>query len=120
MHEMDLPQEIVVWRIIPAIRKEFVFGLKQKGLSQKKIATYMNITPAAVSQYVNKKRAQTNIIFNEKSRQEIARAIEHIAATEDPKIALQELSRVTEFCRRQRILCSNCDIRKSNCDICFG
>jgi len=120
MKIMDLPQEIVIWRIIPSIRKEFVLGLKKKGLSQKNIADRLNVTPAAISHYVNNKRAQTSVIFNAKSRAEIKKSVEKIAKSEDPKIGLQEISHVTEFCRRQRILCSNCDIRKSNCDICFG
>ena len=117
---MDLPQEVVIWRILPALRKEFVLGLKKKGFSQKLIAQKLHVTPAAISQYMSNKRANARVSFNEKSRIEIAKSIERISTSDDPKIALQELSRVVEFCRRERILCANCDIRKSACDICFG
>ena len=35
---MKLPQEIDVWYIIPAIRREFAKGLLKKGLKQREIA----------------------------------------------------------------------------------
>ena len=57
------PQEIEVWHIIPAIRKELVVALKEKGNSQKKIADLLNLSEAAVSQYLKLKRAR-EIIFN--------------------------------------------------------
>lgn len=120
LRSMNLPQEVVVWRLLPAIRKEFVLGLKAKGYAQKDIAKKLNITPAAVSQYLSRKRANTRITLNESSRKEIRASIEIIAQSTHPKIALQELSRVVEYCRRQRILCAQCDIRKEACDICFG
>ncbi len=117
---MNLPQEVVVWRIIPSLRKEFVLGLKKKGLSQKEIAEKLDITAAAVSQYMNNKRATSVVIFNTKSRREIQKAIDRIATVSNAKTGMQELSRVIEYCRRQRVLCANCDIRKNDCDICFG
>ena len=51
------PQEIEVWYVLPAIRKELVVTLKEKNLTQKKIAEFLNITEAAVSQYIKQKRA---------------------------------------------------------------
>ena len=117
---MNLPQEVVVWRVIPSLRKEFVLGLKKKRLSQKEIAAKLGITAAAVSQYMNNKRATSIVAFNAKSRVEIQKAVDRIAKTSRAKTSMQELSRVIEYCRRQRVLCPTCDIRKNNCDICFG
>ena len=45
------PQEIEVWYILPAIRKELVVVLKESGLTQRKIAGMLKVTEAAISQY---------------------------------------------------------------------
>ncbi len=51
-----MPCEIVVWYLLPVIRKELAGRLKEKGLTQNEIAKRMGVTPAAVSQYLNSKR----------------------------------------------------------------
>ena len=56
---MKHPQEIEVWYIMPAIRKELCNILLDKhNLNQKEIAKLLNITAAAVSQYKTEKRGQ--------------------------------------------------------------
>ncbi|MFH1405899.1 MAG: hypothetical protein ABIG52_01635 [Nanoarchaeota archaeon] len=56
------PQEIEVWYILPAIRKELVLALKEKGHTQKEIASFLNVTEPAISQYTKEKRAKKNSI----------------------------------------------------------
>ena len=47
----------MVRQYLPQIRAEVVSRMViQKGLSQKKVALYMGLTPAAVCQYVSRKR----------------------------------------------------------------
>jgi len=53
---MKLPCETGVWIILPCIRASLVQELTAKGLSQKKVSTILEITPASVSQYTSKKR----------------------------------------------------------------
>lgn len=56
---MKQPQEIEVWYIIPALRRKFSRCMVHKyNLSQRKTAKLLGVTESAVSQYVNKKRAQ--------------------------------------------------------------
>ncbi len=55
---MLTPQEIEVWYILPALRREIAMKLKESGMTQKDIAAIMDITPAAVSQYIHNKRAK--------------------------------------------------------------
>ena len=55
---MLTPQEIEVWYLLPALRREIAMKLKSEGYSQKDIAKLMDITPAAVSQYIHNKRAK--------------------------------------------------------------
>ncbi|HLE06488.1 MAG TPA: transcriptional regulator, partial [Candidatus Nanoarchaeia archaeon] len=54
---MILPQELEVFYVIPAIRKELAVKLKANGLSQKKIAGIFGVTEACVSNYFKSKRA---------------------------------------------------------------
>ena len=51
------PQEIEVFYVLPALRKEFAKQFKTLGWTQSSIAKVMGVTEAAVSQYVNDKRA---------------------------------------------------------------
>jgi predicted transcriptional regulator len=75
---MNVPCENIIWRVLPAIRKEFSINLmKNYGLNQKQVAELIGITPAAVCQYLSDKRGvdipdidilleiekSTNIIF---------------------------------------------------------
>jgi len=53
-----MPQEIEVWYIIPAIRRELAKSMKKLGIKQKKIAEILGVTNAAVSQYLKEKRAK--------------------------------------------------------------
>ena len=54
---MLLPQELEVWYIIPAIRRELCREMVKTGSSQKEIAAQLGVTESAVSQYVHDKRA---------------------------------------------------------------
>ena len=51
------PQEIEVFYILPALRRELAVSLKSAGKSQKAIAGLLGVTEAAVSQYFSSKRA---------------------------------------------------------------
>lgn len=53
------PQEIELFYIIPALRREIAACMKSEGLSQKKIASLLHVTEPAVSQYFSAKRAKT-------------------------------------------------------------
>ena len=50
------PQEIEVWYVIPAIRKEICRNLLKRGIKKSKIAEILGITKSAVTQYISSKR----------------------------------------------------------------
>ena len=55
---MRFPCELVVWKILPAVKSRLARKLKDKGMKQKDIAEMLDITEAAVSQYLSGKRAK--------------------------------------------------------------
>ncbi len=78
-----LPQEVEVWYLIPAIRKELakVF-IKEYHLKQKQVAEVLGITEAAVSQYLKSKRGQ-EVKFSPKEMAEIEKAAKRIAINDE-------------------------------------
>jgi predicted transcriptional regulator len=51
------PQEIEVWYLLPAIRRELCRELVARGLSQRETAKLLGLTEASVSHYFNSRRA---------------------------------------------------------------
>ena len=63
---MKTPCEIIVWNIVPVIRKEFAKNLiENHGLNQKKVADKLGITESAVSRYISGKRGILEITDDE-------------------------------------------------------
>jgi predicted transcriptional regulator len=113
-----MPQEIEVRYIIPSLRKELATSLKEKGLKQREIAETLNITPAAVSQYIKEKRGTTE--FNKEILKEIEKSGTKII--KDRFATQKELLKLTMTIRKSKTIC---DIHKQhdcvpeNCDFCF-
>ncbi len=65
---MKIPCEIVVWYVLPMVRKEIARELvNTHGKSQAEVARIFGVTDAAISQYLKKKRGDnTRIEENEK------------------------------------------------------
>ena len=60
---MKIPCELVVWYILPTIRKEVAKSLVNRhDYSQVDVAKSFGVTDAAVSQYLNNKRGNNSII----------------------------------------------------------
>ena len=57
------PCEYMMWNGLPVIRREITEKMINNfGLSQKEAAEKLGVTPAAVCQYLSKKRGKLNII----------------------------------------------------------
>jgi len=102
----NLPQEIEVWYIIPAIRKELArFLTRDYGLTYEKTGDILGISKAAVCQYLGKKRA-AKIDIPGKIIKEIKKSSEIIS--EDNDKALQEIERILKFFRNSGCECEVC------------
>ncbi|MFH0979132.1 MAG: transcriptional regulator [Candidatus Woesearchaeota archaeon] len=99
----QMPQEIEVWDILPAIRREFAkIMLKDYKLSQKKIATLLHITEPAVSQYLKSKRAK-QLVFSRKVLKEVEKSAGNII--EEKKGVLEETQRICKLTEVKMMVC---------------
>ena len=71
------PCEKAVWYHLPKIRADLVIELVKTGMTQSQAAKKLGVTPAAVSQYIHKKRG-TQSPKTKNYRQEIKSAVKHI------------------------------------------
>ena len=114
------PQEIEVWYILPAIRAELAKAMKELSLDQKKIAELLNITEAAVSQYVSGKRA-ADVKFDSSYKEKIKEAAKRIV--ESKSHFVKETQQILSGMWKDKTICSvhheqNKDLPK-NCNMCW-
>jgi hypothetical protein len=114
------PTEILYWEVLPAIRKEIVFQMHNELLiRQVEIARVLELTPSAVSQYLNSKRA-SQFEFSEYFKKEIKSSAQRIYSKE--KGAFEETTRLIKFFENSRELCEVCKGKNDlshSCSVCF-
>ena len=94
---MKTPCEIIVWNVVPIIRKEFAKNLiENHNLKQRTVANKLGITEAAVSRYISGKRGAIEITDNEVLK-EINKSAKRIKNTNGTTV-------IEETCRICRIL----------------
>jgi predicted transcriptional regulator len=99
---MKHPQEIEVWYIIPAIRREMASIMKERGLKNKEVAKALDVSDAAVSQYGKSKRG-CEVIFPKDVKERIELASERVI--KDPSKLVGETQAVCELVKDEGILC---------------
>lgn len=116
-----MPQELEVWYLIPALRRELAkIFIKEHGLKQKKVAECLGITEAAISQYLKSKRGK-EVKFSDKAIKEIKAAAKDILEGKG-----DVLNKVYDLCvsmRKSKALCNFHRLRDhkipKNCNICL-
>ena len=116
-----MPQEVEVWYIIPALRRELAKSMVEDyKVMQNKVAEHMGITEAAVSQYLNSKRAK-EVVFTNAVLDEIQKSAKKVM--ENQKQLVPEMIRLTKLTGVKQVMC---DIHKKQdielpggCDVCF-
>lgn len=87
-----LPQELEVWYLIPALRKEIAKVLiSDFGMSQKKVSQTLGLTESAISQYLKSKRG-SELKFSEKDIEKIKEATTNIVENGHTNDELYKLS----------------------------
>ncbi len=116
-----MPQEIEVWYLIPALRRELVkIFIKDHNFSQKKSAEILGITESAISQYLKSKRGG-KILFSKKETEQIKKSADKII--KKPETLMKNLYDLCVLFRKTKVIC---DLHRNqeknipkNCDICF-
>ncbi|MDP3734425.1 MAG: helix-turn-helix domain-containing protein [Nanoarchaeota archaeon] len=112
------PQEIEVWYVLPAVRRELVLALQEQGLNQKAIAQLLNITEPAVSQYCNDKRGK-EITFTPIVKSYIKQSAQKIT---NPQSAYHQIQQITYFMKETKALCKihmAIESGLQGCDLCY-
>ncbi len=102
----NLPQEIEVWYIIPAIRKELAKLLTEKhGFTQERAAEILGVSKAAVCQYIGGKRA-VNVKFTLAVRKEIQKSANRLVKS--PNLVVREILSLLAIIKKTRCSCDVC------------
>jgi uncharacterized protein len=95
-----MPQEIEVWYLMPAIRKELSVSMHDMGMKQKRIAQILGLTPSAISQYIKDKRG------NQALKEEFKIIINDAALQlSEGKPLIPIMKKLSEEARKMGILC---------------
>lgn len=119
---MKFPCELVVWKILPAIRAKLAIEMVNDGMSQREIAKKLGITEAAVSQYINKKRA-SDFAINHKLDKAFNESAEKVGNSDNE---LEVIKEACKLCKEIRSQGFACDMHKeqgnvpAGCKICFA
>lgn len=101
-----LPQEVEVWYIIPMVRKTLAkHFVKDHGYSYEKAGKILGVSKAAISQYMNNKRAN-KIKLSKETLAEIKKAADRIA--EDNKVVIKEVQAILMHMRESKSSCNVC------------
>ena len=105
------PCEFMKWNGLPVIRREIAESMINKfGLSQKDAALKLGLTPAAVCQYVSKKRGKIKII-DEKILEEIDKSAK-IIIKNGSNSTVSETCRICKIMREEglfQFFCDSCE-----------
>ncbi len=115
---LRMPQEVEVWYLLPAIRREFAKEMAKRGIKQREISKKMSITEAAVSQYINSKRA-SNVRFSKTVSNEVRKSVERVIKDDN---IMTEMQKICKLCKEDKTLCrihrKHGKVSKE-CKICF-
>ncbi len=116
-----MPQEIEVWYLIPALRKELAkIFVEENGLSQKKAASILGITDAAISQYLSSKRG-SEVKFSKDEIAKIKKTAKEIIKNEGD--VMKKIYQLSVSLRGSKAICgihmSQDKGVEKGCDICF-
>ena len=118
-----MPQEVVVWYVLPAIRRELTRAMIEKQKPQKQIAKMLGVTEPAITQYKLKKSKrsrgdQVNIpnkvlVEIDKAADVIIEAYEQNGDKEVYEIMTREVNHLIEILRDAGVIC---DAHREHCE----
>lgn len=101
---LTFPCELAARRVVPSIRAALVFMLKERGYSVCQIGRLLGLTPAAVSQYVSRKRGGKMvdvIVSDEEASAKLEAIVSAIVNEADSEALNAEICSLCELIRRK-------------------
>ena len=114
-----MPQEVEVWYVIPAIRSELSKQMLALGMSQSDIAKKLDVSRAAVSQYVKNKRAN-DIKLDDSIKKKVKASAKKVV--EENASVMKEIQLILEKVKSEGCLCKyhkQIENVECECDVCF-
>ena len=109
---MKAPCEIIVWYILPSIRSELTKELVKLGISRKDVSERLEITQAAVSQYLSDKRGH-DVVFEKETKKAIKKLADDIVKDKDNAKDLSiRICEICKFAKGEKSICEICDMVK--------
>lgn len=119
---MKVPCELIIWNILPAIRREFARILVEDfNLTQRETAKKLGVTESAVSQYLKFKRGNA-IKFDKKMINEIGKAVKDVSDSEKDSLLIEKTCSICALIRNYGILCKLHraeNAKLEDCDVCL-
>lgn len=117
---MRQPCEAIVLDILPSLRAQLAKQLVKAGLTQQEVSNKLEITPAAVSQYVSGKRGQ-KINFSNEIKNKMKKEAKQIIKKEEKQpsdlicIICSEIKDKEKFCElieeKEKQECDKCEYK---------
>ncbi len=115
---MRPPCEIVVQKVLPAIRAELARIMLEEGLPQQQVAMRLGLSKAAVSQYVSAKRGK-EISFSSDTGKKIKELAESLVGELAPNDAVGSLCAVCKGIQASGWLCREHLQKSDDCTYCL-
>jgi hypothetical protein len=128
-----MPQEVEVWYILPAIRRELTRIMIDRGIAQKTIAKMLGVTEPAITQYKLKRSKRSRgdqIEIPEELMDEIEHSADVIINAWENRPAgemvyetmTREINRLIDVLRDAGVICEvhreHCEHVKEDCSAC--
>lgn len=113
------PSEIIYWEILPSLRKEMVFMMRDLGLKQSEIAKILEVTPSAISQYLTNKRGDFE--FTDTFKKDIKKSVREII--ENNASAFIETNKLIKKFETSKEICHVCHTKNetdNSCNVCHN
>ena len=101
MKKLIFPQEIEVWYVLPAIRKQLAIELVKGGLSQSQVSQLLDCSRASITQYIKKQRGQE--ILPLKIKQNIKKSAGQIIKKQST--VFKEVMFISQLIKNTGLLC---------------
>ncbi|RLI87561.1 MAG: transcriptional regulator [Candidatus Altiarchaeales archaeon] len=114
---MKAPCEIIVWYILPSIRSELVKELVKRGMSRREVSERLEITQAAVSQYLANKRGH-DVTLGQETKKAINKLAQDIIENNAPESLSAQVCDICKLTTGEKSICEICDMIKGEKPIC--